>query len=132
MYSVTLNVKSWGNLSSLLKPKFLYMSMHWFMVIRDQQAENDDPKNEKVKWWPKWIGFMGLAKSARTDGYSWSLLLVKETESLPQSARADCWGIWNWPYLYPWKLTRWMQERMKWTLHKWIMIEKSFCSTIWM
>ena len=33
-------------LSSLLKSKFLYLSMHWSMVIRDQQAENDEPKNE--------------------------------------------------------------------------------------
>ena len=32
---------------------------------------------------------MGQTKSARTDEYSWSLLLLKETESLPQATRAD-------------------------------------------
>ena len=32
---------------------------------------------------------MGQTKSARTDEYSWSLLLLKETESLPQAVRAD-------------------------------------------
>ena len=32
---------------------------------------------------------MGQTKSARTDKYSWSLLLLKETESLPQAVRAD-------------------------------------------
>ena len=44
--NVLCNIKSWRPLSSLFKPKFLCMSMHWSMVIRDQQAENDDPKNE--------------------------------------------------------------------------------------
>ena len=45
--NVLCNIKSRGPLSSQLKPKFLFMSMHWSMVIRDQQAENDDPKNKK-------------------------------------------------------------------------------------
>ena len=44
--NVLYNINSWGPLSSLLKSKFLYLSMHWSMVIRDQQAENDEPKNE--------------------------------------------------------------------------------------